>query len=123
VIAREGEVYRVRCAPVYRKTAGADSAQVGAERTQGGGVAHPHPVFSGLIPEEERAGVGAQSTRSGQEGDAERTQGAQSTHAARWARLEAIRAVSEDAYNTALKLELRDGLAPVPSMTGGRVHR
>jgi hypothetical protein len=49
--------------------------------------------------------------------------GAQSIQAARWARLEAIRAVSEDAYNTALKLELRDGLAPLPAMVGGRVHR
>jgi hypothetical protein len=116
VIAREGEVYRVRCAPVYRKTAGADSAQVGAERTQGGGAAHPHPVFSGLLPEKERAGVGAQRTRAGQEGDAERTRGAQSTQAARWARLEAIRAISEEAYNTALKLELRDGLIPVTTI-------
>jgi hypothetical protein len=123
VIAREGEVYRVRCAPVYKKPPGADSTQVGAERTQGGGVAHPHPVFSGLLPEKERAGLGAERTRAGQEGDAERTQGAQSPHAARWARLEAIRAVSEDAYNTALKLELRDGLVRVPVIAGGRVHR
>jgi hypothetical protein len=91
--------------------------------TPGGGAEHPHPVFSGLLPEKERAGVGAPRTRAGQEGDADRTLGAQSTQAARWARLEAISAVSEDAYNTALRLELRDGLAPLPAMAGGRVHR
>jgi hypothetical protein len=43
---------------------------------------------------------------------------------ARWARLEAIRAVSEDAYNTALKLELRDGLPGVmPTPCKARLHR
>jgi hypothetical protein len=123
--------WRLLVAPKHRESVAAQdshrpgavaavSDSVAALSASRGGSEHPDPVLDPVLNQKECARLAAQSSRAPEDVGAVVAVG---SHVARWARLEAIRAVSEDAYNTALKLELRDGLMPVASMTTGRVHR